>query len=170
MTNGLNRRGFLATTLGGAGALSFLGPRALMAQEGGTLRFALSAYPPSFDAWASTGTAAGNAAGAQAEAALGVAPAMGWTDLEQLTLPTELTRAQILESFAAPGTISFWSLPGFIKGLEAAGVAIVCICARHAKWVLKCKINKSDAEGLASNLGATPYDSFSCRVFRQSHI
>jgi len=65
--------------------------------------------------------------GAQAEAALGVAPAMGWTDLEQLTLPTELTRAQILESFASPGTISFWSLPGFIKGLEAAGVS----AARH---------------------------------------
>ncbi|MDF2232627.1 LPS export ABC transporter permease LptG [Albimonas sp. CAU 1670] len=54
-------------------------------------------------------------------------PAMGWTDLEQLTLPTDLTRAQILESFASPGTISFWALPGFIKGLEAAGVS----AARH---------------------------------------
>ncbi|SFI76759.1 LPS export ABC transporter permease LptG [Albimonas pacifica] len=64
---------------------------------------------------------------AQAQAELGVAPAMGWTDLEQLTLPTELTRAQILESFASPGTISFWALPGFIKGLEAAGVS----AARH---------------------------------------
>ncbi|MDD9745961.1 MULTISPECIES: ABC transporter substrate-binding protein [Marinovum] len=59
MTNGLNRRGFLATTLGGAGALSFLGPRALMAQEGGTLRFALSTFPPSLAAWTSAGTAAG---------------------------------------------------------------------------------------------------------------
>ena len=29
--------------------------------------------------------------------------------------------------FASPGTISFWSLPGFIKGLEAAGVS----AARH---------------------------------------
>ncbi len=64
---------------------------------------------------------------AQAQAELGVAPAMGWTDLEQLTLPTELTRAQILESFASPGTISFWALPGFIRGLEAAGVS----AARH---------------------------------------
>lgn len=38
------------------------------------------------------------------------------------------------------------------RGLEAASVAIVCICARHAKGVLKCKVNKSDAndaEGLA---------------------
>ena len=59
MTNGLNRRGFLASTAAAAGTLAFLGPRRLHAQEGGTLRFALSAYPPSFDAWASTGTAAG---------------------------------------------------------------------------------------------------------------
>ncbi len=38
------------------------------------------------------------------------------------------------------------------RGLEAAGVPIVCICARHAKGVLKCKVNKTDAndaEGLA---------------------
>lgn len=59
MTNDLNRRGFLASTLAGAGALGFLGPRALMAQEGGTLRFALSTFPPSLAAWTSAGTAAG---------------------------------------------------------------------------------------------------------------
>ena len=59
MTGRLNRRGFIATTGAAAGALSFLGPRGLRAQEGGTLRFALSTYPPSFDAWASSGTAAG---------------------------------------------------------------------------------------------------------------
>ena len=38
------------------------------------------------------------------------------------------------------------------RGLEAVGVPIVCICARHAKGVLKCKVNKNDAndaEGLA---------------------
>ena len=38
------------------------------------------------------------------------------------------------------------------RGLAAAGVPIVCVCARHAKGVLKCKVNKSDAndaEGLA---------------------
>lgn len=59
MTNRLNRRGFLASTGIAAGSIAFLGPRALHAQEGGTLRFALSTYPPSFDAWASGGTAAG---------------------------------------------------------------------------------------------------------------
>jgi len=38
------------------------------------------------------------------------------------------------------------------RGLEAAGVPVVCVCARHAKGVLKCKVNKTDAndaEGLA---------------------
>ena len=37
------------------------------------------------------------------------------------------------------------------RGLKAAGVPIVCICARHAKGVLKCRVNKNDAndaEGL----------------------
>ncbi len=58
MTTGLNRRQFLATSAA-TGTLVFLGPRALRAAPGGTLRFGLSAYPPSFEAWASTGTAAG---------------------------------------------------------------------------------------------------------------
>lgn len=38
------------------------------------------------------------------------------------------------------------------RGLVSAGVPVVCVCARHAKSVLKCKVNKSDAndaEGLA---------------------
>jgi transposase len=38
------------------------------------------------------------------------------------------------------------------RGLDAAGVPVVCVCARHAKGALKCKVNKSDAndaEGLA---------------------
>jgi lipopolysaccharide export system permease protein len=46
-----------------------------------------------------------------------------WTDLAQMTLPTDLTRDQILESFASPKTISFWALPRFIGSLEAAGVS-----------------------------------------------
>ncbi len=40
---------------------------------------------------------------------------------QELTLPTNLTEEQILESFAAPQTISFWKLPGFIAGLEDSG-------------------------------------------------
>ena len=59
MTQRLDRRGFLAATGAAAGSLAFLGPKELLAQEGSTLRFALSTYPPSFDAWASSGTAAG---------------------------------------------------------------------------------------------------------------
>jgi len=38
-----------------------------------------------------------------------------------IDLKTDLTPAKILDSFAAPETISFWSLPGFVKLLEAAG-------------------------------------------------
>lgn len=36
-------------------------------------------------------------------------------------MPTQLTFAQIQESFAAPETFSFWQLPGFIQLLEKAG-------------------------------------------------
>jgi len=38
------------------------------------------------------------------------------------------------------------------RGLKALDVPVVCVCARHAKGVLRCRINKSDAndaEGLA---------------------
>ncbi|MDO6584755.1 ABC transporter substrate-binding protein [Salipiger sp. 1_MG-2023] len=59
MTTKMNRRGFLATTGAAAGTLSFLGTKGAFAQDGGTLRFGLSAYPPSFDIWTSSGTAAG---------------------------------------------------------------------------------------------------------------
>lgn len=43
----------------------------------------------------------------------------GQTD--ELTIPTDLTPARILESFAPPRTISFWELPEFIATLESAG-------------------------------------------------
>lgn len=36
-------------------------------------------------------------------------------------LPTDLTEEQIIESFAAPETISFWRLPEFIRILEQQG-------------------------------------------------
>lgn len=54
----MDRRGFLSTAAA-ASALTFVGARSLRAQETGILRYALSAYPPSFDMWASTGSAAG---------------------------------------------------------------------------------------------------------------
>jgi lipopolysaccharide export system permease protein len=61
----------------------------------------------------------GPAAAAAGDRETGLRP----TDLERMTLPTDLTRDQILESFASPKTISFWELPGFIASLEAAGVS-----------------------------------------------
>ena len=38
-----------------------------------------------------------------------------------LSVPTDLTSDQILDSFARPGAISFWALPRFIATLEASG-------------------------------------------------
>ncbi|MGF1447698.1 MAG: LPS export ABC transporter permease LptG [Pikeienuella sp.] len=40
---------------------------------------------------------------------------------DTLEIPTNLTREQILESFAPPRTISFWDLPEFIALLEKSG-------------------------------------------------
>ncbi len=37
------------------------------------------------------------------------------------SVPTTLTPEQIQESFAAPDTLSFWELPGFIRAAQAAG-------------------------------------------------
>lgn len=44
---------------------------------------------------------------------------------ESLELATELTREKVLDSFAPPETISFWSLPGFIALLENAGFTAI---------------------------------------------
>lgn len=33
------------------------------------------------------------------------------------------------------------------RGLEAFEVPVVCVCARHAKGALRCRVNKSDANG-----------------------
>lgn len=40
---------------------------------------------------------------------------------DEARIPTDLTRERIAESFAAPQTISFWALPGFIGELERSG-------------------------------------------------
>jgi lipopolysaccharide export system permease protein len=46
----------------------------------------------------------------------------GETELfDRVTLPTGLTPRKIQESFAAPETMSFWDLPGFIHLLEVSG-------------------------------------------------
>lgn len=44
---------------------------------------------------------------------------------KKIELATNLTREKILDSFAPPETISFWSLPGFIELLETAGFTAV---------------------------------------------
>jgi lipopolysaccharide export system permease protein len=61
------------------------------------------------------------AAGGAAKAAEAAETAPVADMADTLELPTELTREQILESFASPATISYWSLPRFIDALEAAG-------------------------------------------------
>jgi lipopolysaccharide export system permease protein len=38
-----------------------------------------------------------------------------------IRLPTDLTGHRIQDSFAAPETLSFWDLPGFVQELEAVG-------------------------------------------------
>lgn len=40
---------------------------------------------------------------------------------DEVRIPTDLTPERIADSFAAPETISFWSLPGFIALLEQSG-------------------------------------------------
>ncbi|NNU80806.1 LPS export ABC transporter permease LptG [Halovulum dunhuangense] len=42
-------------------------------------------------------------------------------ELPELRLPTNLTRAQIADRFAAPDAVPIWQLPGFIAQLEQAG-------------------------------------------------
>ena len=39
----------------------------------------------------------------------------------QMSLASNLTRSQILDSFGTPSSIPIWEMPGFIAGLEAAG-------------------------------------------------
>ncbi len=55
----IDRRRFLVGTAAVAGAINFIGMPSARAQATGTLKFGLSSYPPSFNAWASAGTAAG---------------------------------------------------------------------------------------------------------------
>ncbi len=59
-----------------------------------------------------------DAAGTDRLAALGEIRA---TPLDEMRIPTELTVEHIQDSFAAPETIGFWKLPGFIALLEESG-------------------------------------------------
>ena len=48
-------------------------------------------------------------------------PTRAAAPFSQLELPTNLTPGKIQEGFAAPETMSFWQLPGFISLLERSG-------------------------------------------------
>lgn len=49
---------------------------------------------------------------------------------EGQTLPTDLTRDRIHDSFGTPSAISFWNLPAYIRGLERAGFS----ARSHQVW------------------------------------
>jgi lipopolysaccharide export system permease protein len=78
-----------------------------------------------------------------------------------MELKTELTPAKILESFAAPETISFWSLPGFIALLENAGFS----AQRH-----KLQWNRLLATPLLLAAMILLAATFSLRPQRQGHV
>jgi lipopolysaccharide export system permease protein len=44
-------------------------------------------------------------------------------DQSSWTLPTELTQAQVRNSFSTPETVSFWQLPTYIRSSESSGFA-----------------------------------------------
>ncbi len=76
------------------------------------------AIDPAPDAPQAQTAGAADATGAASDGALDAALPERF---DRLDIPTELTSAQILDSFAAPEQISFWALPAFIRTLEASG-------------------------------------------------
>ena len=50
---------------------------------------------------------------------------------DALRLPTDLTRAQIRDSFGDPSGVSIWELPAFIETLDAAGFS----ARAHRMWL-----------------------------------
>ena len=81
--------------------------------------------------------------------------------VEILDMETELTPSKILESFADPETISFWSLPGFVRLLEDAGFS----AHRH-----KMQLNRLLATPLLLAAMIMLAASFSLRPQRKGHV
>jgi lipopolysaccharide export system permease protein len=81
--------------------------------------------------------------------------------VEVLDMDTELTPGKILESFAAPETISFWSLPSFVRLLENAGFS----AHRH-----KMQLNRLLATPLLLAAMIMLAAAFSLRPQRQGHV
>ncbi len=78
-----------------------------------------------------------------------------------LDMDTDLTSAKILESFADPQTISFWSLPRFVTLLENAGFS----AHRH-----KLQLNRMLATPLLMAAMVMLAAAFSLRPQRQGHV
>lgn len=58
----------------------------------------------------------------QFEQAISTDPAARTSEtLDLVALPTELTAKDLQESFSSPNTLSFWTLPGFIRTMENTG-------------------------------------------------
>lgn len=57
-------------------------------------------------------------------------PEAGATLHEQLSLPSDLTRERIRDSFGTPSAIPIWELPGFIASLKRAGFS----ARQHEVW------------------------------------
>lgn len=58
-------------------------------------------------------------------------PEAAATVAEQMTVPSDLTRERIRDSFARPSAIAIWDLPDFIAGLERAGFS----ARAHRVWL-----------------------------------
>lgn len=58
-------------------------------------------------------------------------PEQGATRHDAYTLPSDLSAARIRDSFAAPGAIGIWDLPGFIAALDRAGLS----AREHRVWL-----------------------------------
>ncbi|WP_102222736.1 LPS export ABC transporter permease LptG [Acidimangrovimonas sediminis] len=52
-------------------------------------------------------------------------------DMTEMTLPSDLTQAQIRDSFGPPSAVPIWQLPGFIDRLEKAGFS----ARQHRVWL-----------------------------------
>lgn len=57
-------------------------------------------------------------------------PERSAVEMDHLTLPTDLTRDQITDSFGKPSVIPIWALPGFIDQLTRAGFS----ARQHRVW------------------------------------
>jgi lipopolysaccharide export system permease protein len=61
----------------------------------------------------------------------GANPEQGARTAERMTVPSDLTRTKIRDSFGQPSSIPIWELPAFIRSLERAGFS----SRKHEVWL-----------------------------------